>query len=424
MRKDTILRKKATQGLAEFSGELINSERMTSIIRDGKKALDLLSIELGKQFVEAILYLERETLAGPDYNPKNTDLQKWASQEGSVYFGDQKIKVQVPRLRHRETGEVTLKSYSSMKRRGGLAEQVLEKSMRGLSGRKYEETVLEAAGHFGVSPSAISRDLVEVTGKKLKAFKERELSDFKSFCIFLDTIHMGQGAFIVALGMNIEGEKIALGFWEGATENSEVCNELFSDLERRGLILSDKILWVTDGGKGIIKSLKDRFGNKLLHQRCTIHKNRNIQKHLPRKYRSEASFQYQNALKQNTYQDAKAMLLTFEKWLRKINESAADSLLEALEELLTLHRLKVPHLLKKALHSTNSIESMFSSVRNIQKNIKRIRNSHMSQRWLGASLLACEKNFRKVKGFENIPQVLNEIEIQRQNSEYKKDSAA
>ena len=48
------------------------------------------------------------------------------------------------------------------------------------------------------------------------------------------------------------------------------------------------------------------------------------------------------------------MLQEFERWLRGINDSAADSLLEALEEVLTLHRLKVPALLRKSLHSDES----------------------------------------------------------------------
>ncbi len=69
---------------------------------------------------------------------------------------------------------------------------------------------------------------------------------------------------------------------QGATENHEICEELLSDMERRGLPLSRKTLWITDGGKGIIKALKERYAKKLLHQRCTIHKDRNIQKHLAR----------------------------------------------------------------------------------------------------------------------------------------------
>ena len=53
-----------------------------------------------------------------------------------------------------------------------------------------------------------------------------------------------------------------------------------------------------------------------------------------------ASERFSTALEQNSYKDAKKMLQEFERWLRGINESAADSLLEALEEVLTLHRLK------------------------------------------------------------------------------------
>ena len=201
-----------------------------------------------------------------------------------------------------------------------------------------------------------------------------------------------------------------LGFWEGATENSEVCQELFSDLERRGMRLSKKILWVSDGGSGIIKALKDRFGKRLLHQRCTIHKGRNIQRHLPKRYRAEAHRRFRTALEQNRYGDARQMLVAFEQWLRGINESAADSLLEALEEILTLHRLEVPALLRKTLHSTNPIESMFATVRDCEGNIKRYRGTGMAQRWLAAVCLHGEQGFRKVPGYRSIASVVKKIE--------------
>ena len=133
-------------------------------------------------------------------------------------------------------------------------------------------------------------------------------------------------------------------------------------MERRGLKLSKRTLWVTDGGGGIIKALKGRYGKKLIHQRCTLHKDRNLQRHLPKRYRKQAHHLFSTALEQNSYKDAKKMLQEFERWLRDINESAANSLLEALEEVLMLHKLKVPVLLRKSLHSTNPIESMFSMV--------------------------------------------------------------
>jgi transposase-like protein len=282
--------------------------------------------------------------------------------------------------------------------------------LRGLSCQKYAETVVEAAQAFGVSASSVSRHIITATAGQLQEFKERSLSELIPFAIFLDTIHRGGEAFIVGLGIDTSGAKTVLGFWQGATENHELCEELLADMERRRLRLSRKIIWVTDGGKGIIKTLRERFGKKLIHQRCTIHKDRNIQKHLAKRYRKEAHQRFRTALEQTYYEDARQMLLEMEKWLRGINESAADSLMEAIDEILTLHRLKVPALLRQTLHSTNPIESMFSTVRDCEGNIKRYRNSKMMQRWLASVLLHCEKGFKQIKGFASIPIVIEQIE--------------
>lgn len=117
------------------------------------------------------------------------------------------------------------------------------------------------------------------------------------------------------------------------------------------------------------------------------------------------------------------MLKDFEQWLSQINESAAASLREAREEILTLHRLKVPALLKKTLHSTNPIESMFSTVRDCEDNLKRYRGSRMSQRWLGAVLLHCERGFKRVKGYAAIKQVTAAIEAEQAESRKVKSAA-
>ena len=291
----------------------------------------------------------------------------------------------------------------------------MTKILSGISTRRYQETVIDAAQSFGISASSVSRHIVEATAKQLKEFKERSLEDFKPFALFLDTIQRGGEAFIIALGIDLNGQKLALGFWQGATENHEIAEELLEDLERRGLRLSNKIIWVTDGGKGIIKTLKDSFGKKLIHQRCIIHKDRNIQQHLAKKYRKEAHLRFNTALEQTSYEDARRMLLEMEKWLRGINESAADSLLEAMEEILTLHRLKVPALLRKTLHSTNPIESMFSMVRDTESKVKRYRGSRMMQRWLASALLDGERRFRRVKGYALIPEVIKNIEVEEEN---------
>jgi len=60
--------------------------------------------------------------------------------------------------------------------------------------------------------------------------------------------------------------------------------------------------------------------------------------------------------------------------------------------------------------STNPIENMFSTVRDCETNIKRYRGSTMSQRWLAAVLLHCERGFRKIKGYKDIFKLIESIE--------------
>jgi len=422
MREDTIGRKKTSRLFQQLRGRRWLLGRMAEVISEGKRGLDGLALELGRMVAEAVMYLEREEIAGPDYRPYSSEVRKWASQPGSVFIGDRKVKVEHPRLRGVE-GEMELRTYRKLKERGEFSEELLGRVLRGLAGRRYHETLVGAAEAFGVSASSVSRHLIEATAGKLKEFRERSLKDVHCFAVFLDTIHRGGEAFIIALGLDASGRKRVLGFWQGATENHEICEALLSELESRGLVLSKKILFVTDGGKGIIKAIKERVGSGLVHQRCTIHKDRNIQRHLAKRWRQEAHRRFRAALEQNSYADAKRMLRDFEQWLSQINESAAESLREAREEILTLHRLKVPALLRKTLHSTNPIESMFSTVRDCEDNLKRYRGSRMSQRWLGAVLLHCEQGFKRVKGYAAIKTVVAAIEAEQAEGRKLKSAA-
>ena len=52
---------------------------MIQVVSEGKKAFDSLSLEFGKMLAETILFMDRENLTGPDYNPYDSNLKKWAS---------------------------------------------------------------------------------------------------------------------------------------------------------------------------------------------------------------------------------------------------------------------------------------------------------------------------------------------------------
>ena len=430
MKTSTKQRKQSANQFQQLFGADEFNLKIAQTIDWGKRSIDMLNQEVGKMLVESILLMDREAIAGPDYSPQD-GVYKWAHQQGSVFIGDQKVKVSKPRLRSMGQ-EIQLPSYEKLKQRGQFSEEILTKMMSGLSARRYEETVTDAANAFGVSPSSVSRHFIEATAKQLKAFLVRDLSKFEVFAMMLDTVHRGGVAFITALGIATTGQKMVLGYWEGATENSDICKELFSDLEDRGLKLSSRIIFITDGGKGIIKALKDKFGKKLLHQRCTIHKDRNIQKHVAKKYRKHVHNLFKKAMAHVKYEDALAGLEALEKELDTMNVSAARSLREAMPELLTLHRLNITGELYKSLHTTNGIENLFSSVRHREHNVKNYNPMYrgknvkktLSQRWLVAVFLKAEENFRTVKGFKQIKSVIKHIEKLQTETVDSKNKAA
>lgn len=93
-----------------------------------------------------------------------------------------------------------------------------------------------------------------------------------------------------------------------------------------------------------------------------------------------------------------------------LNPSAARSLGEGMEKTLTVHRLGVPKQLRKTLASTNVIESAFSIVEQVCKNVKRWHGGDQRERWIGSGLLIAQQQFRRVIGYKQIPVLMRELE--------------
>ncbi len=86
-----------------------------------------------------------------------------------------------------------------------------------------------------------------------------------------------------------------------------------------------------------------------------------------------------------------------------LNPSAARSLEEGVEETLTVHKLRVPDQLRRTLCCTNVIESAFSIVEVVYRNVKRWRDGDHIEPWVGSGLVVAERQFRKVLGYRQIP---------------------
>lgn len=380
-------------------------------------------IPLGLKAVEEELQTEVEQLVGrgAKRNPEN---RRWGRNPGSVYLGDQKVKMEVPRVRDvTARREVPLESYQAFRkiRRGGLDEQVLNRLICGISTRHYEQAAACVPETFGIKKSSVSRHFIRTTARKLETFLNRDLSQHDIVAIFIDGKHLAETDMIVALGITMEGEKLLLGFVEASTENQRVTQEFIQRLLDRGLRTEQEILFIIDGAKGLYQGIKKSLAEKALIQRCQWHKRENVVSYLSKEQARRFRHKMQAAYQQPSYGKAKEALERIAKELRLINGSAVESLLEGLEETLTLHRLGVFEELGTSFKTTNCLENVNRQLERLTHRVSYWKNSDQRQRWTATALLEIEPRLRKVKGFRHLKALRKAMNQERHP---KSDSAA
>ena len=372
--------------------------------------LDAFAVSAGKLLVEGIMRAEVESVAGSKYTRKTEGIDRWGHQPGYAIIGGQKVPVKRPRLRTSEGNEMGLESYERFQDQQMRTSAVLQRLIAGISCRSYPKTVESFSEGYGISKSVINREAIAATSEELRQLVERDLSTFKIVAMLIDGIRVGQTLLIVALGVDIAGTKQILGFREGSSETADVCVSLLEDMVRRGLRSEGRpLLVVIDGSKALRAAVDRFFGAWAVVQRCEIHKRRNVLSHLSEKYQAHIGRKLDAAYKMKTFDQAKSALLAVVKELEFLNHSAAASLLEGLDETLTVHALELPELLRTTFASTNLIESAFSRARTVLRNVKRWKNSSQVQRWTATALVSAEKGFRKVRGYRTMPVLLNAL---------------
>jgi len=392
-------------------------EALGQLVGAAKQGLLALSVEVGLGVLRELLEQEVDELVGPKgkWNPDRSAVRH-GHENGEVTLGGRRVPVKRPRARTVDgESELPLQTYEHFADRDALEEVVLERMLAGVSTRQYrraQEPVGEQleTDARSTSKSAASRVFVARTRQQLWKLMRRPLSDLRLAVIMLDGIELHGYTNIVALGITTEGEKLALGLWDGSTENAAVAAALLSDLVDRGVDVEQGLLFVIDGAKALRKAIRQVFGNKVPVQRCVQHKQRNVLDHLPERERPAVKTRLRRAWKETTHDRALEQLTALALELEHAHPGAAASLREGMEETLTVTRLGITGKLKLTLQSTNPCESMISTVRVIQRNVKRWTSGDMCLRWTAAGMLEAETRFRKVEGYRGLAGLAVKIE--------------
>jgi transposase-like protein len=379
---------------------------LVDLLVDARTELFELAMRSGLKVLETMLEEDRVALCGARYAHL---AERRASRAGTVssdvVLGGRKVAVRRPRVRA-EGREVPLPTFQAMADEDPLNRRVVEQMLVGVTTRRYArslEPVPATMKSRGTSKSAVSRRFVAKTAAQLAAWQSASLETLDLVGLVIDGVHIGEHCLIVALGIAADGQKHALGLWDGSTENARVCQDLLANLQSRGLRTDRSLLVILDGSKALRKAVRATFGEAALVQRCQVHKMRNILDYLSDRDRPWAQTILRRAYQSADMKTAHRLLLDLARRLETEYPSAADSVREGLDETLTVVTLKLSPRLRRSLATTNAIESLISRTRVVKRNVKRWRGGRMMLRWVAAGVLEAVKGFRRLKGCGDMP---------------------
>jgi len=380
----------------------------TSILEErASEGLLSLSVEIGLEVLRQMMEKDVAEVAGPKGKHQNErTAYRHGVEKSRIVFGGEKVPIERPRVRSVSGEEIEIPSLLHFQQEDPLNEAILSRLLSGVSARKYSRTLdVQSQNASCVSKSEVSRRFAAGLQTQMEAFFQRPIQENYPV-LMIDGLTMGKLVIVAALGISETGEKRILGLVEGGSENSDMVKALLSDLCQRGLEQQQHRLFVLDGAKALSKAVNDTFGDYATIQRCQVHKKRNVLSHLPQSEQAHVARKLSLAYSEFEFQSAHAALRSLADYLENRYPKAAASLLEGLDETLTVHRLEVPGLLRETLCSTNPIESANSSCVGVLRRVSHFQNGKMTLRHAVAGFLEAEKGFRRVRGYKEFPELI------------------
>jgi transposase-like protein len=390
---------------------------MVDLLVDARTELFELAVRSGLKVLDTMLEEDRTAICGPRYaHVADRQASRAGTVNSEVVFGGRKVTVRRPRVRAAGQ-EVALPTFRAMADVDPLNRRVVEQMLVGVATRRYArslEPVPATMRSRGTSKSAVSRRFVARTTAQLRAWQTAALEAVDLVGLLIDGVHIGEHCLIVALGIAADGQKHALGVWDGSTENARVCQDLLANLQSRGLRTDRSLLVILDGSKALRKAVRAIFGDAALVQRCHVHKTRNVLEYLSDRDRPWAQAILRRAYQTTDVKKAQRLLLDLARRLEDEYPSAAESVREGLEETLTVQGLSLSERLQRSLTTTNAAESLISRTRHVKRNVKRWRGGKMMLRWVAAGVLEAVKGFRRLKGHRDMPTLVAKLRARDQ----------
>ncbi len=378
--------------------------------QDVDRSFERFCLTAGIGAIEQMLCEDARRLAGAPHSRGGGRIgHRWGRTRGKIGFHGGKVVVHRPRVRSYDGHEVGLPTWTAAQAEDWLGRWAMNLMLINVSTRKLRRAVRLPEGDLpviagdGTSKSAASRRFVALSAERMAECMASDLSRLDLLVIQIDVLHIGNDLVLVAaLGVDGDGNKHPLGLIEGATENTAVVQALIDNLIERGLDAKVCRLFIVDGAKALTKAIRATFGRHTPIQRCQIHKARNVIERLPKPLHASVRKTLRQAWELDDADKAERLLRNLARRLEPEARGVAASILEGLDEMLTVNHLGLPAQLRRSLACTNGIENMMGTVRRVCHNVKRWQNADMALRWTAAGMMEAAKGFRRLKAHRHL----------------------
>ncbi len=368
---DASFQSRAEQLANEFAGQATTVEELNGLIRlMMKSGLERMlntemDVHLGRRSALAI----DETTDEPVAPPADTKNRRNGHSQKTVKGDLGEVTIDTPRDRNGTFQPQLIEKHQ--RRVPGFDEKILALYAKGMTTRDIQEIVRElySVEISATLVSAITEDL----DAEVAAWRTRRI-DAVWPIVYLDGIvvyvrganqRVSQHTIYVALGVNLEGKKELLGLWVSENEGAKFWLSCLTDLKNRGL--SDIFVACIDGLSGFAEALHAAYPEARV-QLCIVHLVRAALRYVSSEDSKPVARDLKKIYQAATVEEAEHALDEFaQAWDTKY-PTIAKQWRAKWTDIITLFDFPPP--IRKAIYTTNAIESVNSVIRKFTKNRK------------------------------------------------------
>lgn len=270
-----------------------------------------------------------------------------------------------------------------------------------------------------MSPAVVSR-LKAQWGDEYQAWIQRDLSNERYVYVWADGIYStlrGEDdrlCLLVIIGVNEHGEKRLLALSDGYRESKASWLSVLQDLQARGLQDAPKLA-TGDGALGFWAAVNEAWPQTRT-QRCWVHKTANVLTALPDSVQAKAKAGLKEIWMAETKVQATKAFDRFQRDFEAKYPKAVNILEKDRESLLAFYDFPAEHWVHIRIYApegtTNPIESSFATIRHRTTRTKNCVSRNTLLGLVFQLALTAEKSWRKIRGFKQLPDVINGIRFQ------------